>query len=196
MPDHPRSRGVYALILPGSWSPHGSSPLARGLPAEIVADLSRRGIIPARAGFTSSTRSSTPRAWDHPRSRGVYASRRVSPRGVTGSSPLARGLPSVRRSTIIPIRIIPARAGFTRPRRGASESSPDHPRSRGVYHIGCPSTAPYSGSSPLARGLLPRPLTDVRTGGIIPARAGFTAEARRVGKGCQAACWDRGGREH
>ena len=50
--DHPRSRGVYSgdwtVTTPGG----GSSPLARGLPGEGDERISRRGIIPARAGFT------------------------------------------------------------------------------------------------------------------------------------------------
>ena len=50
--DHPRSRGVYALADALTADPWGSSPLARGLPASHGAPPPRRGIIPARAGFT------------------------------------------------------------------------------------------------------------------------------------------------
>ena len=50
--DHPRSRGVYRIrrCVP----PHmrGSSPLARGLPAQHLQQRGPGGIIPARAGFT------------------------------------------------------------------------------------------------------------------------------------------------
>ena len=71
--------------------------------------------------------------------------------------------------------IIPARAGFTRPRGGAGAAAEDHPRSRGVYSVKEIAAKPINGSSPLARGL-PR-LGRLRriTIGIIPARAGFTA---------------------
>ena len=75
-PDHPRSRGVYACLV---------RKLHRGW-----------RIIPARAGFT-------PRPWvtgranpDHPRSRGVYVFLEVPGKGHLGSSPLARGLHSIR----------------------------------------------------------------------------------------------------
>ena len=51
-------------------------------------------------------------------------------------------------------RIIPARAGFTAAASLASTSSPDHPRSRGVYPAETGSDVPPGGSSPLARGLL------------------------------------------
>ena len=50
--DHPRSRGVYGGESTCAWLPHGSSPLARGLPPGCGRELSSRGIIPARAGFT------------------------------------------------------------------------------------------------------------------------------------------------
>ena len=111
--DHPRSRGVYAPwgIIPAHVI--GSSPLARGLhivesfPGGIVR------IIPARAGFTGGSWRATSSPRDHPRSRGVYAR---CPRGrprTPGSSPLARGLQGGAGAHAPPLRIIPARAGFT-----------------------------------------------------------------------------------
>ena len=54
-PDHPRSRGVYALCLTTTISENGSSPLARGLQRLKEFNNSRSGIIPARAGFTKRT---------------------------------------------------------------------------------------------------------------------------------------------
>ena len=72
-PDHPRSRGVYVGpgehdgvvvgIIPARAgftrradhprrAPHGSSPLARGLPRERARKRQEWRIIPARAGFT------------------------------------------------------------------------------------------------------------------------------------------------
>ena len=50
--DHPRSRGVYALIRAPTWVAAGSSPLARGLRIIAVAHPRVAGIIPARAGST------------------------------------------------------------------------------------------------------------------------------------------------
>ena len=73
--DHPRSRGVYMARGRRSSSPAGSSPLARGLPAGPHPSAGRRGIIPARAGFTPSGRRGPIRPGDHPRSRGVYRRR-------------------------------------------------------------------------------------------------------------------------
>ena len=70
--DHPRSRGVYAVQVSDRVGDIGSSPLARGLPAQPKGTNHELRIIPARAGFTYYK----PRSWDcvqdHPRSRGVY----------------------------------------------------------------------------------------------------------------------------
>ena len=116
--DHPRSRGVYSAAFKYRSPSGGSSPLARGLRVWVREWFPAWGIIPARAGFTSSRRYGRIRGRDHPRSRGVYASRFAGARVARGSSPLARGLPPAGKSTRAPARIIPARAGFTR--RGRS----------------------------------------------------------------------------
>ena len=152
--DHPRSRGVYEWVADRGRQRRGSSPLARGLP--LAAHGGRPGvrIIPARAGFTWSTR---PGLWsppDHPRSRGVYTIIVRTPYHPDGSSPLARGLQTLVFKRVAKTGIIPARAGFT-----GSSSAP---------------TPTHFGSSPLARGLLgPHGVTPAAAG-IIPARAGFT----------------------
>ena len=74
-----------------------------------------------------------------------------------------------------PSRIIPARAGFTRsPSRTTTDGS-DHPRSRGVYDHRRLDRGRQAGSSPLARGLPEGAVARPYPGGIIPARAGFTA---------------------
>ena len=172
--DHPRSRGVY---LPVAWATSpwlGSSPLARGLRNGVRDHLHLRGIIPARAGFTSSPTATSSTLPDHPRSRGVYRGRRQRGRGRWGSSPLARGLRARHAQGVRRGGIIPARAGFTAACPQSPQSKPDHPRSRGVYDRSGPSDDAPIGSSPLARGL-PQPglrLLGLRR--IIPARAGFT----------------------
>ena len=156
--DHPRSRGVYAVSPSSQARRTGSSPLARGLQISAAPGFSFRGIIPARAGFTTPPSSASRATTDHPRSRGVYAGRPGGPRAASGSSPLARGLLAGGPRCCWPGRIIPARAGFTASPRRRGGAWPDHPRSRGVYEA--------DGS---VRGLPER---------IIPARAGFTAHGR------------------
>ena len=176
--DHPRSRGVYNISDDYPAGEGGSSPLARGLLGGSWIGISPARIIPARAGFTASGRLRWRATGDHPRSRGVYTSRRPSSASRRGSSPLARGLPGSRRGRRCGSGIIPARAGFTPPRPRRAPPRGDHPRSRGVY---IPRGEQYRrdvGSSPLARGL-PHPAGhEGGLEGIIPARAGFTRRRR------------------
>ena len=70
--DHPRSRGVYHRRFDSSGGRDGSSPLARGLPGSRLGRGRWVWIIPARAGFTSTTSGPGRAGRDHPRSRGVY----------------------------------------------------------------------------------------------------------------------------
>ena len=132
----------------------GSSPLARGLQHHHHPRRGQRRIIPARAGFTRGDQAGLGPRQDHPRSRGVYWPAALDAAGLVGSSPLARGLRHLRGGEEVRGRIIPARAGFTRPTD--------------------PSEAFRSGSSPLARGLQRTDAERMRRQGIIPARAGFT----------------------
>ena len=153
--DHPRSRGVYLDTVGPYLDRVGSSPLARGLPA---ADTAVKLV-----------------ATDHPRSRGVYLVPPSFSGAACGSSPLARGLRVAARDPQGHVRIIPARAGFTRTRTTRGHASWDHPRSRGVYDARSRGYLQSRGSSPLARGLRGRRATASTPPRIIPARAGFTA---------------------
>ena len=172
--DHPRSRGVYPAGTSEWAAAHGSSPLARGLRDVGPGPGADVGIIPARAGFTHQRGRLHHEPGDHPRSRGVYRPRRPPARPRPGSSPLARGLRDIPHEGSQRRRIIPARAGFTPRARPSSRSSPDHPRSRGVYRFLDAVRATGHGSSPLARGLRVTRVTVRRLDRIIPARAGFT----------------------
>ena len=173
-PDHPRSRGVYAVNAAKNAQAAGSSPLARGLREEPTDSAPHRGIIPARAGFTRRRLARGPRRWDHPRSRGVYFGLEEDSALVDGSSPLARGLHQGRALAPVHSGIIPARAGFTSKRIAVSSTSWDHPRSRGVYFFAALTAPSMDGSSPLARGLRPPGHPGDALHRIIPARAGFT----------------------
>ena len=173
--DHPRSRGVYGDLVDRLRAAGGSSPLARGLLVQIDEVMSPIRIIPARAGFTRLPHRECHDCRDHPRSRGVYTSTANTTGWRVGSSPLARGLrPAVIRA-IEQVRIIPARAGFTLSGPPSSLLIRDHPRSRGVYSHPAITFPVSGGSSPLARGLPLSSRVNDAIGGIIPARAGFTA---------------------
>ena len=132
------------------------------------------GIIPARAGFTYATAANDNVSKDHPRSRGVYFRLFTVNMILGGSSPLARGLPLLTHLRSSSRRIIPARAGFTHHHQDPPGHRRDHPRSRGVYGTMCAHCVTLNGSSPLARGLLPRDKVSGALIRIIPARAGFT----------------------
>ena len=90
--DHPRSRGVYKDRTGRERREFGSSPLARGLHGSHGSPPGLLGIIPARAGFTTTCRCRSGPHGDHPRSRGVYRPVGVIGLALSGSSPLARGL--------------------------------------------------------------------------------------------------------
>ena len=173
----------------------GSSPLARGLRNRMAGETVHPRIIPARAGFTIASAISTLRSAgssplarglpksairkpflprDHPRSRGVYPMVSSPSTADRGSSPLARGLRRYRHRCRHLLRIIPARAGFTRSLASHTPPQRDHPRSRGVYSASITTPGVSVGSSPLARGLRGTGSTARGVGGIIPARAGFT----------------------
>mgnify|MGYP001669839845 FL=1 len=169
------------MVMATSVRSGGSSPLARGLPAARLRRLFCVGIIPARAGFTPGAGSVGAGWWDHPRSRGVYMNpfprRTIS----AGSSPLARGLRTVRDVIRGGSGIIPARAGFTSAAKNSYTCAADHPRSRGVYAWCWERRSGLVGSSPLARGLHEPVPAAHDLGRIIPARAGFTN-----GAGCDS----------
>ena len=131
--DHPRSRGVYAVSYVADYLRKGSSPLARGLLGRPMLGGHCPRIIPARAGFTGRAPSIRGAPGNHPRSRGVYTSARVSASHSVGSSPLARGLPVQCGASTRSPGIIPARAGFTASGAPTASHGGDHPRSRGVY---------------------------------------------------------------
>ena len=122
----------------------------------------------------------------HPRSRGEHQNTESSADFQGGSSPLARGARRQHGRINSVTGLIPARAGSTALLRGCLRPPRAHPRSRGE-HMNIRGVMDWlEGSSPLARGAL-LSFPKVRgVVGLIPARAGSTAEVRRYG-GCSGA---------
>ena len=172
--DHPRTRGVYSGFLRCCACSCGSSPHARGLPLASSCRILMMGIIPARAGFTTSAPLTGVSGSDHPRTRGVYDVGAPHRRERVGSSPHARGLQDEFVVVVGEGRIIPARAGFTTWGQRKTQRHGDHPRTRGVYHVAVYRPTRFVGSSPHARGLQGVDLRQTAEERIIPARAGFT----------------------
>ena len=180
-PVHPRSRGEHAAPEGAGRSSAGSSPLARGTPA----DQSGRGVcgrfIPARAGNTRRRLAAHVPIPVHPRSRGEHLKQFLVAVEVNGSSPLARGTRAPQPTAHRHLRFIPARAGNTSSAASSASTSPVHPRSRGEHTAAHEIAHLVDGSSPLARG------TPDRAGDgrgrdrfirFIPARAGNTPAPR------------------
>ena len=93
-----------------------------------------------------------------------------------GSSPLARGTLGGRRISERLFGLIPARAGNTVDYYSVKVPGGAHPRSRGEHEDIRKARRCLEGSSPLARGTLQRRTKDTSQLGLIPARAGNTAE--------------------
>ena len=111
--DHPRTRGVYRLVVEGGVAPRGSSPHTRGLHHRASRNRDRARIIPAHAGFTARQQGSSRAREDHPRTRGVYTPSITAVATHRGSSPHTRGLHGRLARNVLVLRIIPAHAGFT-----------------------------------------------------------------------------------
>ena len=162
------------MLVHGGSGDWGSSPLARGTRFFLDFPPFQLGLIPARAGNTQRNDGGGSYVRAHPRSRGEHMDLLGILLVAWGSSPLARGTPTVRAPVFRPAGLIPARAGNTCFRLSVRLASRAHPRSRGEHSghesVGCH----LEGSSPLARGTQEIIEDDKYCLGLIPARAGNT----------------------
>ena len=171
---HPRSRGEHCGVKVRRRIMTGSSPLARGTLRQLRYGAEVTGLIPARAGNTNLTISSTSTSRAHPRSRGEHNLRERAYERFLGSSPLARGTPVRVPPAFVGVGLIPARAGNTLTPYTFVVQHAAHPRSRGEHTLPISPLMSVAGSSPLARGTpLSAPAHTPRRG-LIPARAGNT----------------------
>ena len=173
-PVHPRSRGEHRWCSAIHSATAGSSPLARGTQLEAHVELAVLRFIPARAGNTESRSCLSPGRPVHPRSRGEHNWIACSRSETSGSSPLARGTPTLARRAYPRPRFIPARAGNTCRRPPPARFPAVHPRSRGEHIERRVPSRPPAGSSPLAWGTRAVPSSRLRRNRFIPARAGNT----------------------
>ena len=132
------------------------------------------GLIPAHAGKTSTVAFSDLLLRAHPRSRGENLKTSPFCYLALGSSPLTRGKPTFRRSSVGLHGLIPAHAGKTAIDHDLDDTCTAHPRSRGENVMPAIASKVARGSSPLTRGK-PRHVhaTPVEHG-LIPAHAGKT----------------------
>ena len=171
---HPRASGEHHRRVEGMLDDLGSSPRERG--ALLIPGCERLppGLIPARAGSTTSDSRRCGTPWAHPRASGEHFPLSLAPLNKPGSSPRERGARFGRDARPGRRGLIPARAGSTRqPRRGGARSRA-HPRASGEHAQWEQWISDALGSSPRERGARG---TTPRTGGssgLIPARAGST----------------------
>ena len=111
--DHPRVGGEHIFRPSNTRRAMGSSPRWRGAPWRVTPRGRALRIIPALAGSTSLSSTSTRSAWDHPRVGGEHDGIGELSALEKGSSPRWRGAPPDRHAPHRLDRIIPALAGST-----------------------------------------------------------------------------------
>ena len=133
-------------------------------------------IIPARAGSRGELMALGFLVGDHPRARGEQSHILFGQGPDLGSSPRARGAEVPCTYVAAELRIIPARAGSRYTIGRDWRHDRDHPRARGEQLFSQSDGVTRSGSSPRARGAVLDTLMHIFASGIIPARAGSSAE--------------------
>ena len=182
---HPRAGGADPLRMDLAQDAAGSSPRGRGGQALIAQALYGGGLIPARAGRTSSRGRVPGPTRAHPRAGGADAITPGGASGREGSSPRGRGGRHDPRIVLGAGGLIPARAGRTAVEQPAARARRAHPRAGGADKAKPRPGAGRAGSSPRGRGGLSPPHPHRVEVGLIPARAGRTlllpAASRRQG---------------
>ena len=152
----------------------GSSPRGRGKRRRLVVAGDHVGLIPARAGKTSSAPSWQASRPAHPRAGGENALIELLALVIVGSSPRGRGKLEPFDDDRHGGRLIPARAGKTSARDDPWLGLTAHPRAGGENKPASALTWTASGSSPRGRGKRPARRGPRRRIRLIPARAGKT----------------------
>ena len=114
---HPRAGGENRVVLSAGCLAWGSSPRGRGKRGSSATCSARQRLIPARAGKTGRAPGTASRASAHPRAGGENIAALVAGLVYFGSSPRGRGKPGRHACGTCRCRLIPARAGKTRPGR-------------------------------------------------------------------------------
>ena len=130
-PAHPRACGENPLLPRPELSCHGSSPRVRGKPGPPMVGGVVRGLIPARAGKTTSSSTRRRVSTAHPRACGENRNASTQPAMIFGSSPRVRGKPGGAPAGGSAPGLIPARAGKTCASPRSSRTPTAHPRACG-----------------------------------------------------------------
>ena len=155
----------------------GSSPRVRGKQLLDHVVWHSDGLIPARAGKTSSRSSRSATLPAHPRVCGENRAFDVLSIGRMGSSPRMRGKRSSLHSNLVEDGLIPAHAGKTTKAQEIATQWPAHPRACGENSVPVEKSCIRGGSSPRMRGKLVLLESGQGLAGLIPAHAGKTTGA-------------------
>ena len=170
--DHPRTRGEKIKSAYIVDSPKGSPPHTRGKARSPARISMITGITPAHAGKRRLPSRKSPRARDHPRTRGEKAGGSYLSIGGMGSPPHTRGKAySCMRGNVFG-GITPAHAGKSVTHPMPLFCHEDHPRTRGEKYFQWRSRLPCAGSPPHTRGKVPLDGKQAYLGRITPAQAG------------------------
>ncbi len=112
-PVHPRGRGEHTGTIELPELDDGSSPRARGTPNICCSSITHPRFIPAGAGNTAVRGLAGTVESVHPRGRGEHARGLFLSFFLLGSSPRARGTPTLQPPPLLTSRFIPAGAGNT-----------------------------------------------------------------------------------
>ena len=151
---HPRAGGENDTHLAAIQADSGSSPRGRGKRSSLRGAPCRKGLIPARAGKTSTRRAARSSTAAHPRAGGENPKHSNPGQQARGSSPRGRGKPGITSADGQTYRLIPARAGKTCLIRDGSTPAKAHPRAGGENSLARLEIQSREGSSPRGRGKL------------------------------------------
>ena len=171
---HPRACGENALKTGKGLDTKGSSPRMRGKPRRLRTSRAGRGLIPAHAGKTPTTRATKSSNRAHPRACGENVVSVDYKQVNDGSSPRMRGKRQRFHGAGSISRLIPAHAGKTHLARFRLVCGWAHPRACGENKPTHFSTPPSSGSSPRMRGKQTALSSLDSALRLIPAHAGKT----------------------
>ena len=178
---HPRRRGERCACAHIGGCISGSSPQARGTPGGGCEGTNRYRFIPAGAGNAATASSISRSSAVHPRRRGERGRSSSAEWLRGGSSPQARGTPTLGVAPPKSRRFIPAGAGNARYDRAATGGTPVHPRRRGERLLLVSGSPRAIGSSPQARGTLSKQARGYMCRRFIPAGAGNASAVRSRG---------------
>ena len=125
---HPRVGGEVGVVRNRLAGLQGSSPRGRGGPTQGAPAAPWRGLIPAWAGRSSTTRPPRLTRRAHPRVGGEVPSASTNESRATGSSPRGRGGRSTYWAAVVTIGLIPAWAGRSSPSIERPKVGGAHPR--------------------------------------------------------------------